>query len=88
MPEVFLNRADAGRQLAQALQQYRNREDVLVLALPRGGVPVAEVVARKSPVGNPLGFYLTSSISAISFLSRSLTIRFSSTPLILALAAK
>jgi putative phosphoribosyl transferase len=47
MSEIFLNRTDAGQQLAQALKQYRNREDVLVLALPRGGVPVAEVVARE-----------------------------------------
>lgn len=42
----FRDRADAGRQLAQRLQHYANRPDVLVLGLPRGGVPVAYEVAR------------------------------------------
>ena len=40
----FADRADAGRRLAGALKAYRDR-DVLVLALPRGGVPVAFEVA-------------------------------------------
>lgn len=40
----FADRADAGRQLATALQDYRGR-NVLVLGLPRGGVPVAYQVA-------------------------------------------
>jgi len=40
----FANRTDAGRQLAQALARYKNRSAV-VLALPRGGVPVAAEVA-------------------------------------------
>jgi predicted phosphoribosyltransferase len=40
----FINRTDAGRRLAQALLHYRNRRPV-VLALPRGGVPVAAEVA-------------------------------------------
>lgn len=44
---LFKDRKDAGRQLAQALlDNYTNRSDVLVLALPRGGVPVAFEVAR------------------------------------------
>ncbi|MEK7862169.1 MAG: phosphoribosyltransferase family protein, partial [Chloroflexota bacterium] len=42
----FQNRADAGRQLAGRLTAYANRDDVVVLALPRGGVPVAFEVAR------------------------------------------
>jgi putative phosphoribosyl transferase len=46
MPVPFQNRIDAGRQLASRLQEFRNREDVLVLALPRGGVPVGYEVAR------------------------------------------
>ncbi len=41
----FTDRADAGRRLARALQHLRN-EDVVVLALPRGGFPVAAEVAR------------------------------------------
>ena len=43
----FHDRADAGRQLAlRLLPDYRNRPNTLVLALPRGGVPVAHEVAR------------------------------------------
>ena len=42
----FLDRSEAGHVLAQNLQIYRNRSDVLVLGLPRGGVPVAYEVAR------------------------------------------
>jgi putative phosphoribosyl transferase len=43
---IFLNRTDAGRKLAGRLAAYANRADVIVLALPRGGVPVAFEVAR------------------------------------------
>src|SRR5258708_8193982 len=42
----FLDRRDAGRQLAAKLSVYRNDPSVLVLGLPRGGVPVAYEVAR------------------------------------------
>jgi putative phosphoribosyl transferase len=42
----FLNRADAGRVLARSLAHYARRHDVVVLALPRGGVPVAYEVAK------------------------------------------
>ena len=41
----FRNRAEAGQQLARRLTHYANRHEVLVLALPRGGVPVAYEVA-------------------------------------------
>src|SRR5688572_32534091 len=46
----FRNRRDAGKKLAQELLHYANGPDVIVLALPRGGVPVAYEVAldRKS----------------------------------------
>lgn len=43
---LFKDRRDAGRQLAQKLSSYADRSDVIVLALPRGGVPVAYEVAR------------------------------------------
>jgi predicted phosphoribosyltransferase len=42
----FQNRTEAGQALAEALKDYANRGDTLVLALPRGGVPVAFEVAR------------------------------------------
>ncbi len=43
---LFRDRADAGRQLSARLRAYADRPDVLVLALPRGGVPVGFEVAR------------------------------------------
>ena len=43
---VFRNRREAGKILARKLMAYANRPDVLVLALPRGGVPVAFEVAQ------------------------------------------
>ena len=48
----FRDRADAGRRLAEKLTKYAGRSDVIVLGLPRGGVPVAyEVAARlKAPL--------------------------------------
>jgi erythromycin esterase-like protein/predicted phosphoribosyltransferase len=55
-PRVFRDRREAGRVLAQRLAAYANRRDVLVLALPRGGVPVAFEVARA--LGAPLDVYV------------------------------
>ena len=43
---IYKDRIDAGRQLATRLSNYTNRHDVLILALPRGGVPVAYEVAK------------------------------------------
>jgi erythromycin esterase-like protein/predicted phosphoribosyltransferase len=43
----FRNRRDAGRQLADALSIYSGRPDVVVLGLPRGGVPVAHEIATR-----------------------------------------
>jgi predicted phosphoribosyltransferase len=48
----FTNRKEAGRELASMLHDYADRTDVIVVALPRGGVPVAYEVARR--LGAPL----------------------------------
>ncbi len=42
----FRDRTDAGRRLANALGNWQNRSDLVILALPRGGVPVAAQVAK------------------------------------------
>jgi len=47
MRSPFRNRRDAGQRLARELQAYAHRPDVIVLALPRGGVPVGAEVARE-----------------------------------------
>ena len=52
----FRDRSEAGRVLARALADYAGRSDVIVLALPRGGVPVAYEVARA--LGAPLDVFL------------------------------
>src|SRR5688572_30347264 len=52
----YRDRCDAGRALAKALRPYANHGDVIVLALPRGGVPVAYEVARE--LGAPLDIFL------------------------------
>jgi putative phosphoribosyl transferase len=46
MAARYRNRTEAGRRLASELRGYADRSDVIVLALPRGGVPVAYEVAR------------------------------------------
>jgi predicted phosphoribosyltransferase len=50
------NRKAAGQVLAEALRAYRDRDDVIVLGLPRGGVPVAMEVAIA--LGVPLDLIL------------------------------
>lgn len=54
--QPFEDRRAAGRALAALLQPYEKRHDVLVLGLPRGGVPVAFEVARA--LGAPLDLFL------------------------------
>jgi len=54
--EIFRDRRVAGRQLAKLLTGYAGKEDVLVLGLPRGGVPVAFEVAVA--LGAPLDLFL------------------------------
>jgi len=53
---LYRDRHDAGRRLAEKLQHYAGRPDLLVLALPRGGVPVGFEVAQA--LGAPLDIFL------------------------------
>jgi len=52
----FRDRVEAGRILAERLEEYAGRSDVIVLALPRGGVPVGFEVSRQ--LGVPLDVFL------------------------------
>ena len=54
--QPFANRREAGVELAQRLERYKGSADVVVLALPRGGVPVAYEVARA--IHAPLDIFL------------------------------
>lgn len=54
---IFINRKEAGRQLSAQLQNYGYSEDVIVLGIPRGGVPVAFEVASALHV--PLDIFLS-----------------------------
>src|SRR5688572_13769958 len=53
---AFQDRREAGRALAANLNHYARRDDVAVLALPRGGVPVGAEVA--GALGAPLDIFL------------------------------
>src|SRR2546428_2522474 len=53
---IYRDRSEAGKQLAARLAKYADRDDVLVLALPRGGVPVGLEVAKQLHV--PLDIFL------------------------------
>ena len=54
---VFRDREEAGRKLAEQLHAYANRKDVIVLGIPRGGVPVAFEVAKA--LDAPLDIFLS-----------------------------
>jgi putative phosphoribosyl transferase len=56
MIERFSDRAEAGRLLAERLLEYGGRDDVVILALPRGGVPVGRELARA--LAAPLDVFL------------------------------
>ncbi|WP_349238603.1 erythromycin esterase family protein [Bosea sp. F3-2] len=56
MRRVFSDRREAGRELAAKLAHYLERDDVIVLGLPRGGVPVGFEVARS--LGVPLDVFI------------------------------
>jgi putative phosphoribosyl transferase len=53
---LFRNRCEAGQKLAERLAKYRSRPDAIVLALPRGGVPVGFELARA--LNLPLDIFL------------------------------
>jgi predicted phosphoribosyltransferase len=56
LPPLLRDRSEAGQVLARHLSAYKDRADVVVLALPRGGVPVAYEVARA--LAAPLDIFL------------------------------
>ena len=65
MERAFPNRIEAGRQLAEKLEQYAGRDDVIVLGLPRGGVPVANEVAKR--LGAPLDVFIVRKLGVPGF---------------------
>lgn len=62
---IFKDRKDAGQFLARKLTEYRDRADVIVLALPRGGVPVAYEVAKA--LNAPLDIFLVRKLGVPGF---------------------
>src|SRR6516162_8938126 len=62
MNRPFADREEAGRILARKLDAYSGRGDVVILALPRGGVPVGYEVART--LGAPFDIFLVRKLGA------------------------
>jgi putative phosphoribosyl transferase len=65
MQGIFPNRAEAGRFLAEQLTHYAGRDDVIVLGLPRGGVPVAYEAANS--LGLPLDVFVVRKLGVPGF---------------------
>src|SRR5437764_5120181 len=65
MPRAFRDRYDAGEHLAGRLRQYADRPDVIVLGLPRGGVPVAYQIAHRLRV--PLDVFIVRKLGVPGF---------------------
>src|SRR6201993_1127314 len=65
MERAFANRTEAGRLLGEKLQKYAGRNDVIVLGLPRGGVPVAYEVAQR--LGIPLDVFIVRKLGVPGF---------------------
>ena len=65
MEHAFPNRSEAGQLLAEKLVNYAGRDDVIVLGLPRGGVPVAFEVAQR--LGAPLDVFIVRKLGVPGF---------------------
>src|SRR5258708_35707202 len=65
MERAFPNRIEAGRLLADKLEKYAGRNDVIVLGLPRGGVPVFNEVAERLRV--PLDVFIVRKLGVPGF---------------------
>src|SRR5438874_10969793 len=65
MEHAFPNRTEAGRLLAEKLVKYASRDDVIVLGLPRGGVPVAFEVAQR--LGAPFDVFIVRKLGVPGF---------------------
>jgi putative phosphoribosyl transferase len=65
MERAFANRTEAGRLLAEKLVKYAGRDDVVVLGLPRGGVPVAYEVAKR--LRAPLNVFIVRKLGVPGF---------------------
>jgi len=59
---MFINRLDAAQQLVERLSQFKNIPNIIVLAVPRGGLPVGAIVAKA--LNAPLDIILTKKIGA------------------------
>lgn len=59
---MFINRLDAARQLVDRITHIKGKPDIIVLAIPRGGLPIAAVIAKK--LHAPLDIILTKKIGA------------------------
>jgi predicted phosphoribosyltransferase len=65
MERAFANRTEAGHLLAEKLIKYADRDDVIVLGLPRGGVPVAYEVAKR--LSAPLDVFIVRKLGVPGF---------------------
>lgn len=65
MERAFVNRTEAGQLLAEKLGRYADRDDVIVLGLPRGGVPVAYEVAKR--LNAPLDVFIVRKLGVPGF---------------------
>jgi predicted phosphoribosyltransferase len=65
MERAFADRTEAGWLLAEKLGKYANRDDVIILGLPRGGVPVAYEVAKR--LGAPLDVFVVRKLGVPGF---------------------